>query len=124
MLHIGTVEKGVIRKGDHCTCCVDYERRMLIAPNHTLTHMMNWALRRVLQTDTDQKGSLVDDQKLRFDFNSTKPVSPSQLAEVERQVNEKINEALTVYTSVVPIEEARQICSLRAVFGEVGLMEC
>ena len=64
VLHIGTVEKGMIRKGDHCTCCVDYERRMLIAPNHTLTHMMNWALRLVLQTDTDQKGSLVDDQKL------------------------------------------------------------
>ena len=119
-MHIGTVEKGVIRRGDHCSCNVDYERRMLIAPNHTLTHMMNWALRRVLQTDTDQKGSLVDDQKLRFDFNSTKPVSPSQLGEIEHLVNEKIHDALTVYTSVVPIEEARQICCLRAVFGEVG----
>ncbi|KAK8821093.1 hypothetical protein WA538_005724 [Blastocystis sp. DL] len=118
VLHIGTVEQGVVRKGDRCTCNVDYERRMLIAPNHTLTHVMNWALRRVLQTDVDQKGSLVDDQKLRFDFNNTKPVAPAQLAEIERLVNEKVNSALTVYTSVVPIEEARQICSLRAVFGE------
>ena len=48
VLHIGTVEQGVVRKGDRCTCNVDYERRMLIAPNHTLTHVMNWALRRVL----------------------------------------------------------------------------
>ena len=120
VLHIGTVEQGVVRKGDRCTCNVDYERRMLIAPNHTLTHVMNWALRRVLQTDVDQKGSLVDEQKLRFDFNNTKPVAPAQLAEIERLVNEKVNSALTVYTSVVPIEEARQICSLRAVFGEVG----
>lgn len=122
VLHIGTVEQGVVRKGDRCTCNVDYERRMLIAPNHTLTHVMNWALRRVLQTDVDQKGSLVDDQKLRFDFNNTKPVAPAQLAEIERLVNEKVNSALTVYTSVVPIEEARQICSLRAVFGEVAFL--
>ena len=82
VLHVGTVEQGVVRKGDRCTCNVDYERRMLIAPNHTLTHVMNWALRRVLQTAVDQKGSLVDDQKLRFDFNNTKPVAPAQLAEM------------------------------------------
>ena len=120
VLHIGVVEQGTIHTGDACVCHVDYERRMLIAPNHTLTHVMNWALRKVLQTDVDQKGSLVDDQKLRFDFNNTKAVSPAQLAEIEKLVNGKVNEALTVYTSVVPIEEAREICSLRAVFGEVS----
>ena len=58
--------------------------------------------------------------KLRFDFNSTKAVSPAQLAEIERLVNEKINAALPVYTDVVEINRAREICSLRAVFGEVG----
>lgn len=110
-----------MKVGDKCTCSVDYERRLLIAPNHTLTHVMNWALRRVLASDLDQKGSLVDDQKLRFDFNNTKPVSPAQLAEVERLVNEKVNAALNVFTTVAPINEAREICSLRAVFGEVYL---
>lgn len=119
VLHIGSLEQGVMKVGDKCTCSVDYERRLLIAPNHTLTHVMNWALRRVLASDLDQKGSLVDDQKLRFDFNNTKPVSPAQLAEVERLVNEKVNAALNVYTTVAPINEAREICSLRAVFGEV-----
>lgn len=108
-----------MKVGDHCTCAVDYERRLLIAPNHTLTHVMNWALRHVLQTDVDQKGSLVDDQKLRFDFNNTKALTPAQLAEIERLVNEKVNSALAVYTTVAPIEQAREICSLRAVFGEV-----
>lgn len=122
ILHIGTLEQGKIQVGDKCTCSVDYERRLLIAPNHTLTHVMNWALRRVLETEVDQKGSLVDDQKLRFDFNNTKPVSPAQLAEIERLVNEKVNAALTVYTAVTPINEAREICSLRAVFGEVSLV--
>ena len=120
VLHIGVLEQGSVKVGDHCTCAVDYERRLLIAPNHTLTHVMNWALPHVLQTDVDQKGSLVDDQKLRFDFNNTKPVSPAQLAEIERLVNEKVNAALTVYTTVAPIQQAREICSLRAVFGEVG----
>ena len=123
VLHIGSLEQGKIQVGDKCTCSVDYERRLLIAPNHTLTHVMNWALRRVLETDVDQKGSLVDDQKLRFDFNNTKPVSPAQLAEIERLVNEKVNAALSVYTAVTPINEAREICSLRAVFGEVSLMK-
>lgn len=119
VLHIGILEQGSVKVGDYCTCAVDYERRLLIAPNHTLTHVMNWALRHVLQTDVDQKGSLVDDQKLRFDFNNTKPVSPAQLAEIERLVNEKVNAALTVYTTVAPIQQAREICALRAVFGEV-----
>ena len=80
------------------------------------------ALRRVLQTEVDQKGSLVDDQKLRFDFNHTKAVSPAQLSEIERLVNEKVHDALKVYTKVCPIDEARKICSLRAVFGEAGCL--
>ena len=120
VLHIGSLESGSIKLNDHCTCAVDYDFRFLVAPNHTMTHLMNWAIRKVLKTEVDQKGSLVDDARLRFDFNSTKAVSPAQLAEIERLVNEKINAALTVYTEVVEISKAREICSLRAVFGEVG----
>ena len=117
------MEQGSLRLHDAVTCAVDYDFRLLIAPNHTLTHVMNWALRRVLQTEVDQKGSLVDDQKLRFDFNHTKAVSPAQLREIERLVNEKVHDALKVYTKVCPIDEARKICSLRAVFGEAGVAD-
>ena len=119
VVHIGSLESGVVKVGDHCTCAVDYDYRFLVAPNHTMTHLMNWAIRRVLKTDVDQKGSLVDEAKLRFDFNSTKAVSPAQLAEIETLVNERINAALPVYTEVAEIAKAREICSLRAVLGEV-----
>lgn len=124
VLHVGALTRGCVRLQDVCTLRVDYERRSLIAPNHTITHMMNWALRHVLQTEVDQKGSLVDEQKLRFDFNATKAMTPAQIAEVEKLVNARITAGLQVFTKVVPIEEARRICSLRAVFGEVGQRVC
>lgn len=118
VLHIGSVSKGEIGVGDAVTCQVDITRRGFIAPNHTMTHVLNFALRTVLGPDVDQKGSSVEEDKLRFDFNHGKGMTPDELDEVERIVNEQIERALPVHSKVVPLADARRIHSLRAVFGE------
>ncbi|CAM9883503.1 unnamed protein product [Discosporangium mesarthrocarpum] len=105
---------------------VDYERRLNIAPNHTMTHVLNFALRKVLCGELgsatggmcDQKGSYVDDEKLRFDFSWSGSLTPEQVEEVERIVNETIEKELSVHAYVAPLEQAGRIQSLRMVFGE------
>ncbi|XP_010523577.1 PREDICTED: alanine--tRNA ligase-like isoform X2 [Tarenaya hassleriana] len=121
ILHIGylTGETGKISVGDKVTCKVDYERRKLIAPNHTCTHMLNFALREVLGDHVDQKGSIVLPEKLRFDFSHGKPVDPEQLRKIEFIVNDQIKAELDVYAKEVTLSEAKRIKGLRAVFGEV-----
>lgn len=102
------------------TAAVDYSRRRKIAPNHTMTHVLNLALRDVLGGDVDQKGSLVSDDKFRFDFSSNRgAVTIDELSRVEDIVNTVIDRKLPVYTDVVPLKEALAISGLRAVFGEV-----
>merc|ERR1740117_838724 len=110
------------------TCAMDYDRREKIAPNHTMTHVLNYALRKVLlggpndeeekKGKISQKGSHVDENRLRFDFGWDKPVSTEQMAEVERLVNEQIGSNLQVYDYQAPLAEAMEIYGLRAVFGE------
>ena len=68
-VHIGPIAEGALTVGDTVESRVDYERRSRVAPNHTMTHVLNHALRRVLGEDVAQKGSLVDDAKARFDFS-------------------------------------------------------
>ena len=79
---------------------------------------MNWALREVLGEHVQQKGSLVDAEKTRFDFSNNKALTPAEVERVEQLVNEKIQAGLTVYDQPVPQEEALKINGLRAVFGE------
>lgn len=86
--------------------------------NHTVTHVMNWALRDVLGDHVQQKGSLVDPDKTRFDFSHTAQVTEEQLAQIEELVNSQIEEDLAVYTAEVDQKKAREINTLRAVFGE------
>jgi alanyl-tRNA synthetase len=86
--------------------------------NHTATHLMNWALRRVLGDQVDQKGSLVDPEKLRFDFSHEKAVTPEQLAEVERLVNERVYGDLPVSATVIALADAKGLAGVRAIFGE------
>lgn len=129
VLHIGEVTNDMtVSVGDDATCCVDYERRAPIAANHTMTHVLNFALKDVLITQVaedqhgasvDQKGSLVDENKLRFDFSWSGPLSPDQLAAVEQICVDHIKSAVPVDTFVAPLGDAQQISSLRAVFGEV-----
>ena len=86
--------------------------------NHTATHLLNWALRKVLGDHIEQKGSLVDAEKTRFDFAHDKPLTAEEIAEVERLVNEKIYADLPVTPMIMPLAEAKKIPGVRAVFGE------
>ncbi len=118
VLHIGRVSRAEIRVGDDVTIHVGNARRKPVQANHTATHLLNWALRDALGDHVDQKGSLVDDQRLRFDFTNSGPVEPAQLAGVESRVRKQINDDLTVYADLAPLAAAKEIGTLRAVFGE------
>jgi alanyl-tRNA synthetase len=129
VLHIGKVIDGTFCVGDSVICKVDYERRGPIASNHTMTHVLNYALREVLITrpakegsttsiSVDQKGSLVDETKFRFDFSWNGPLTLQQLKEVEAICQDRIDNAVPVEAYVAPLESAQKISSLRAVFGE------
>lgn len=116
-----------VKTGLKVTCHVDYDNRSFVAPNHTMTHSLNYALRKVLLGDNceisakgsvDQKGSLVDADKLRFDFGWGTALTSDELMAVESMVNEVIRSNLTVFAENVPLAEAKAICSLRSVFGE------
>jgi len=126
VLHVGEVVDGKITLGDFVTCSVDYERRKPIASNHTMTHVLNFALRKVLieegdgkaTTNVDQKGSLVDEKKLRFDFSWSGALTPEQLARVEEICIDRIQKGVPVDAYVAPLKKAEKINNLRAVFGE------
>ncbi len=105
----------------HVQVCasVDVHRRRPTTQNHTATHILNWALREVLGEHVQQKGSLVDPEKTRFDFSHPKQLSPDELARMEALVNEQIRRGYAVYTNPeVDQKKAREINTLRAVFGE------
>ncbi|CAG9461148.1 unnamed protein product [Pedinophyceae sp. YPF-701] len=119
VLHKGDVAGDVaIRVGDSVTAEPDLERRKDIAPNHTFTHVLNYALRKVVGDGVDQKGSIVQPERLRFDFSHGKPVSPEQLAEVEQICRDALAAALPVHNRELPLATAQSINGLRAIFGE------
>jgi alanyl-tRNA synthetase len=117
VLHVGTVTKGSIAVGQTAKLTVD-SRRNLTQQNHTTTHVTNWALREVLGNDVQQKGSLVDPDKLRFDFSHGASLTDEQACKVEELVNAAIAKDLKVDAKEVPQEQALKINGLRAVFGE------
>jgi alanyl-tRNA synthetase len=117
VLHVGRVGSGTIRIGDEVTATLAPSRKRTMQ-NHTATHLANWALREVLGDDVQQKGSLVDPQKLRFDFSHGKSMSDDELVRVERLVNESIAKKFEVYAEEAPQQDALKISGLRAVFGE------
>ncbi len=120
VLHIGEAVESEfpLKVGDRVCMEVDEAARSSIMQNHTATHLLNWALREVLGDGVEQKGSLVDAEKTRFDFSHTKPLTPEEVGRVEDLVNEQVAARHKVYTQDVPQEEARRINTLRAVFGE------
>ena len=120
VMHIGvrSPDGGDFKVGDSVLSAVDYESRGMIAPNHTMTHVLNFALRKVLGSTVDQKGSLVDAGKLRFDFSQKKALTIDELKQVEAISNEAVASQLEVYTKVAALRDAKAIHSLRAVFGE------
>jgi alanyl-tRNA synthetase len=117
VLHVGRVTEGHIEVGQPVNLEVSGTRGHTMR-NHTATHLLNWALRKVLGGTIDQKGSLVDADKTRFDFTHDKPLSDEEIAEVERLVNEKIYFDMPVTAVTMPLAEAKRIPGVRAVFGE------
>jgi len=128
IVHVGNLIAGQISVGDQVRLNVDYNRRLKIASNHTMTHVLNFALRKVLVLENkdgsalvqplDQKGSLVDEFKLRFDFSWNGPLTEQQLAQVEQTCADRVKLAVPVESLVASLPAAQQISSLRAVFGE------
>ncbi len=117
VLHVGTVRKGTIQAGQTITAKLCPRRRDTMR-NHSATHLLNWALRRVLGEGADQAGSVVDPDRLRFDFTQSRAVTAEQLAEVERLVNERILADEPIVAETLPLTEAKKIPGVRAVFGE------
>lgn len=115
--HVGKVTEGVIKVGETATLTVDSDRRNLTAGNHSATHLMQKALRMVLGSHVEQKGSMVDKDKLRFDFTHFSPMTEEEIAKVEEIVNAKIQEGLEVVTDEMTLDEAKKTGAM-ALFGE------
>lgn len=118
VLHTGFMKYGSFSIGDAVLCEYDELRRWPIRNNHTGTHILNFALRRVLGDSVEQKGSLVAAEKLRFDFSHKSAVTEKELEKIEEISTEYIRQNCDVYSQEVPLATARQISGVRAVFGE------
>lgn len=117
IVHIGQFRGDVMRVGDEVTCQVDAGSQASTALNHSATHLLHAALRQVLGDHVQQKGSLVDPERLRFDFSHFEPVSHEQQREIERLVNQKIRGNEPVETRIMSLEDARESGAM-ALFGE------
>ena len=115
--HIGKVEDGSISVGDTAKATIDYAKRLATSRNHSATHLLQKALRTVLGTHVEQAGSYVDAERLRFDFTHFSAMTPDEIKEVERLVNEKIFENLDITITQENIEDARKMGAM-ALFGE------
>lgn len=118
VLHTGYMKYGHFSLGDHAICEYDELRRWPIRNNHTGTHILNFALREVLGDGIDQRGSLVAQEKLRYDFSHKAGVSDADLQKIEDISTEYIRQNCPVYAKDVPLVIAREIAGVRAVFGE------
>ena len=115
--HVGKMVSGAIHTGDTVKLSVDESRRNLTANNHSATHLMQKALRLVLGSHVEQAGSLVDQEKLRFDFTHFSPMTDEEIAKVEQIVNENILRGLPVVTKEMTLDEAKKTGAM-ALFGE------
>jgi alanyl-tRNA synthetase len=117
VLHFGQVAEGKVGVGQPATLRVDGVRLDTMR-NHTSTHLMNLALRDILGAHVEQKGSLVDPDKTRFDFTHQHALSHDEIGRIERHVNERIQGDLPVVAVTLPLAEAKKLPGVRAVFGE------
>jgi alanyl-tRNA synthetase len=117
ILHIGTLKQGRLNVGSPVTVVVGPVRIDTMC-NHTSTHLMNLALRDILGDHVEQKGSLVDPDKTRFDFTHQQSLSADEIARIEQHVNERIQADLPVVAVTMPLAEAKKLPGVRAVFGE------
>jgi alanyl-tRNA synthetase len=115
--HAGALKTGVLKVGDRVEARVDMALRASTMRNHSVTHLMHKALREVLGAHVQQKGSLVDAEKTRFDFSHDKPMSDEEIREVEMRVNAEIMQNTPTRAQVMPIEEAKKSGAMM-LFGE------
>jgi alanyl-tRNA synthetase len=115
--HVGVLESGELHVGDVVDAQIDQERRKAIALNHSATHLLHAALRKILGTHVEQKGSLVAADRLRFDFSHTQALSTDELHQVEALVNSAIRENAPVETRVMALDDARAAGAM-SLFGE------
>ena len=116
-LHIGIILEGKPKEGMKVIVSVDEDRRKNILPNHTSTHLMHAALRKILGTHVQQAGSLVASDRLRFDYTHFEKPSKSLLNEIESLVNRKIRENIQLKTKITNFEDAKKSGAM-ALFGE------
>ena len=118
VLHTGYMKYGTFAVGDTVISEFDEARRNPIRNNHSGTHVLNYALRKVLGNGIDQRGSLVAPEKLRFDFSHKAQINDKELESIEKESTTYIRQNSGVYTRDVPLSIAREIAGVRAVFGE------
>ena len=116
-IHKAIINKGNIKKGEVIEMSVEKEKRSAIAIHHSSTHLVHAALREVLGDHVQQKGSLVDENKLRFDFSHTKPLTKDEISKIEEIVNKEALKNLEVETKLMKLEEALNSGAM-ALFGE------
>ncbi|MBU3825233.1 MAG: alanine--tRNA ligase [Candidatus Oceanisphaera merdipullorum] len=117
VLHLGTLELGTLEVGDLVTAAVDSYRRKAIALNHSVTHLLHASLRKLLGEHVTQKGSLVDPERLRFDFSHLEGMTAAELREVEDMVNKDIRANHVVATQLMDLDGAKNAGAM-ALFGE------
>ena len=115
--HVGHMESGMLSTGETVTLKVNEQARRDTEKNHSATHLLQKALKTVLGSHVEQKGSLVTPDRLRFDFAHFQAMTPEEIAETEALVNKEIQAALPVETNVMDIEEAKKSGAM-ALFGE------
>ena len=116
-MHYGRLAQGVLHVGDTVHAAIDMERRKAIQRAHSTTHLLDAALKKVLGDHVHQAGSLVEPDRLRFDFTHFEAISPEELRQVEELVNDAVLEGYPVVTEMLPIEEAKKKGAV-AMFGE------
>lgn len=115
--HIGVLAQGTLKIGDRLHACVDMNKRSSTMRNHSATHLLHKALRQILGVHVQQKGSLVDSDKTRFDFSHHQPVTSAQLLAIETEVNREILENSAVQSRLMGFDEAVKHGAM-ALFGE------
>ncbi len=118
VLHDGVLHDGKLTVGDTVEVLQTTTRRVDIMRNHTATHLLNLALKQVLGAHVEQKGSLVDEEKTRFDFSHDRPIKPEELRAIEQRVNRQVALDQIVSAVAMPLTKAKELPGVRAVFGE------
>ena len=116
-MHYGKVTQGVLKLGDTVSASIDVQRRKAVMRAHSATHLLDKALRTVLGDHVHQAGSLVEEDRLRFDFTHFSAMTAEELAKVSAMVNEAVLEGYDIHTDVLPMEEAKKRGAI-ALFGE------